>query len=710
MAPAAVDRIIAALKHVTHNYQGYMARCPAHDDSTASLSVREGDDGRVLVKCFAGCSVEQIVAALGLSLADLFEQGNGSGERGTTIPPHNHATVQPPSGCTLAQYAEVKKLPVGFLQSLGLSDINYLGSPAIRIPYLDEGGSEAAIRFRVALAKSEHEDNRFRWKSGAKPCLYGLWRLDRAKAAGYLVLVEGESDCHTLWLHDIPALGIPGASNWREARDAHHLDGIETIYLVVERDRGGETVKKWLASSHIRDRVRLVDLEEYKDPSALYLSDPNRFRAQWQAVLERAVPWREREAEEADAQRREAWNRCRDLARMPCILDRFAHDLVRCGLVGEDRAAKLLYLVLTSRCLKRPVSAAIKGPSSGGKSYLVERVLSFFPSSGYHALSAMSERALAYSQEPLAHRFLVVFEAAGLQGDFASYLVRSLLSEGRVRYETVEKTRDGLRPRLIEREGPTGLLVTTTAVRLHPENETRLLSIPVTDTPEQTKHVLLALADEANGAVDVAPWHALQTWLEESENRVTVPYAPMLAHQIPPVAVRLRRDFGAILSLIHAHALLHQATRMRDAERRIVATLDDYAGVRELVADLLADGLEATVSPTIRETVNAVQDLITAGAYEVTVAQVARRLHLDKGTALRRVRVAEERGYLKNLEERKGRPARLVLGDLLPEDEQLLPPPDELEGCSGCTVAVQTEGMEIPPSPAPIEEEGIWMR
>jgi hypothetical protein len=102
----------------------------------------------------------------------------------------------------------------------------------------------------------------------------------------------------------------------------------------------------------------------------------------------------------------------------------------------------------------------------------------------YHALSAMSERALAYSEEPLVHRFLVLYEAAGLRSDFTSYLLRSLLSEGRVRYETVEKTPDGLRSRVIEREGPTGLLVTTTAIGLHPENETRLLSITVTDTPD----------------------------------------------------------------------------------------------------------------------------------------------------------------------------------------------------------------------------------
>jgi hypothetical protein len=57
--------------------------------------------------------------------------------------------------------------------------------------------------------------------------------------------------------------------------------------------------------------------------------------------------------------------------------------------------------------------------------------------------------------------------------DFLNYLVRSLLSEGRVRYETVEKTPEGLQARLIEREGPTGLIMTTTADSLHPENETR---------------------------------------------------------------------------------------------------------------------------------------------------------------------------------------------------------------------------------------------
>ena len=121
---------------------------------------------------------------------------------------------------------------------------------------------------------------------------------------------------------------------------------------------------------------------------------------------------------------------------------------------------------MTSRLFDRPASIAVKGPSSGGKSYLTESVLEHFPPEAYYALSAMSERALAYSEEPLAHRMLVLYEAAGMSGDFANYLVRSLLSEGRIRYETVEKTKDGLGARLIEREGPTGLVTTTMAVSL----------------------------------------------------------------------------------------------------------------------------------------------------------------------------------------------------------------------------------------------------
>jgi hypothetical protein len=322
----------------------------------------------------------------------------------------------------------------------------------------------------------------------------------------------------------------------------------------------------------------------------------------------------------------------------------------------------------------------LKGPSSGGKSHVLEGVLAFFPESAYYALTAMSERTLAYSTEPIRHRFLVIYEAAGMSGEFATYLMRSLLSEGHVRYETVEKTSEGIKPRLIEREGPTGLIVTTTAVKLHPENETRLLSLTVTDTQKQTRAVMVALAEEADeGGPDLGGWHALQVWLVSSERRVSIPYAGKLAELIPPVAVRLRRDFGALLNLIRAHALLHQANRERDAEGRIIATIEDYATVRELVADLVSEGAEATVPNTVRETVEAVKGLRENSKGEpVTVAELARELKLDRSAVSRRVRNAKDRGYLKDLEENLRKPSRLVLGDDLPDDLQILPKPEEV--------------------------------
>ena len=86
-----------------------------------------------------------------------------------------------------------------------------------------------------------------------------------------------------------------------------------------------------------------------------------------------------------------------------------------------------------------------------------------------------------------------------------------------------------------------------------------------------------------------------------------MPCKQLLADLAPPDAVRLRRDFGKLLRLIEAHAILHQATRDLDSNGVIVATLRDYAAVRELVHDLLTEGAHMSVSDETRETVMAVK-------------------------------------------------------------------------------------------------------
>jgi hypothetical protein len=67
-----IANFLGRLERVRKCGAGYIARCPAHDDKTASLSITAGDDGRVLAHCFAGCPFIEIVAAVHLEVADLF--------------------------------------------------------------------------------------------------------------------------------------------------------------------------------------------------------------------------------------------------------------------------------------------------------------------------------------------------------------------------------------------------------------------------------------------------------------------------------------------------------------------------------------------------------------------------------------------------------------------------------------------------------------
>lgn len=66
---------LSLLHKVKHTGQGrYMACCPAHQDRSASLAVKELDDGRVLLHCFAGCDAAAVLGAVGLTFADLMPE------------------------------------------------------------------------------------------------------------------------------------------------------------------------------------------------------------------------------------------------------------------------------------------------------------------------------------------------------------------------------------------------------------------------------------------------------------------------------------------------------------------------------------------------------------------------------------------------------------------------------------------------------------
>jgi len=196
------------------------------------------------------------------------------------------------AGLTLEEYAAAKRLPADWLISIGVREQRAYGPskvPALRTEYRRPNGDPPSVRFRVNLTGDKKK--RHFWRKGDKACLYGCQWAASLPAAGYAIIAEGESDTQTLWRHNFPALGLPGANAWNEERDAPLFDGVAVIHVVIEPDTGGAEVMKWLIRSRIAPRVRLIRLPpETKDPSALYLSAPGRFRDAFQAAMKAAQP------------------------------------------------------------------------------------------------------------------------------------------------------------------------------------------------------------------------------------------------------------------------------------------------------------------------------------------------------------------------------------------------------------------------------------
>src|SRR5262245_8651056 len=97
MSPPVADFVLRL--NARRSGKGWMAKCPAHDDREPSLSISEGNDGRVLLKCLAGCDTKGVLAALGMAWRDLFPttyprpSGNGATASKATSPPDWQACV-----------------------------------------------------------------------------------------------------------------------------------------------------------------------------------------------------------------------------------------------------------------------------------------------------------------------------------------------------------------------------------------------------------------------------------------------------------------------------------------------------------------------------------------------------------------------------------------------------------------------------------------
>lgn len=90
------EALLARLERVKSTKQDeWLACCPGHDDRTPSLSIRETDDGTLLLRCWAGCTAAEIVAAVGLELRDLFPDQSGWKPGRSPLPKHKRLSIPP---------------------------------------------------------------------------------------------------------------------------------------------------------------------------------------------------------------------------------------------------------------------------------------------------------------------------------------------------------------------------------------------------------------------------------------------------------------------------------------------------------------------------------------------------------------------------------------------------------------------------------------
>lgn len=210
----------ARLRNVKRSGDGYVACCPAHEDKHQSLSVSTGTDGRILVKCHAGCEAEDIVAALRLTLADL-------------MPEKEQAKKE-----IVATY--------------------------------DYQGADGKLVFQVVRYipkdfRQRKPDGRggWEWRLGnTERVLYHLPQLIAAVASGRRVfLVEGEKDVHTLESMGFAATtNAGGAGTWTDGY-TKALAGAHVVIIPDNDDPGrkhAQTVQTALQG--VAASIKVVEL------------------------------------------------------------------------------------------------------------------------------------------------------------------------------------------------------------------------------------------------------------------------------------------------------------------------------------------------------------------------------------------------------------------------------------------------------------------
>lgn len=245
-----IETLLAKLPGVRKAGNGWSARCPAHEDQRASLSVSEGDDGTALVKCHAGCDTSAILAAVGLKLADLFPT------RASPTPIRNGKPKA--SGRTFP----TAKDAVAELERRH-------GTHSALWTYHDAVGNSVGqvVRWDRPDGKdirpvARHDDG---WRIGAMPEPRPLYGLPELTTARRIVVTEGEKAADAARSIGFTATTSVGGSQAADKSDWRPLDGKE-VWILPDNDPAGRkyaaTVADVLAKVTSVPVVRVVELPD----------------------------------------------------------------------------------------------------------------------------------------------------------------------------------------------------------------------------------------------------------------------------------------------------------------------------------------------------------------------------------------------------------------------------------------------------------------
>jgi putative DNA primase/helicase len=223
-----MDRVLDALQYTgERSGDRCMCLCPAHDDSRHSLSVRVGGEGKVLLHCFAGCSTERVLAAVGLKMRDLF--------------PVRSAVEGRRVG---ASRAPAQGDAQGDAQGIARRDAQ--GGVGRIVATYDYCDAEGTLLYQVVRKEPKsfyqrQPEAKGRWINhlqGVPRVLYRLGELIEAPAAAPVFIVEGEKDADNLRrLGLVATTNAQGAGKW-EAHFNSWLAGRRVCILPDNDDAG----------------------------------------------------------------------------------------------------------------------------------------------------------------------------------------------------------------------------------------------------------------------------------------------------------------------------------------------------------------------------------------------------------------------------------------------------------------------------------------